>query len=477
MKRRHVLKGAGLTAAAGLLGFATIAPRLEEQPESDAEEPETPPSLPTTPEEPSRELADEYGTVVDVVEAGADPTGGAPINPLLQDRAGDDTLLRFPGGTYTLDPGTVEGYSHLGIVAAGADRPTFVPPPDECLGNGPYFHFDQLDDFLLQGPHFDFRRDGSGGEVRVTAAGDATVRDVTVLGSCPEQVASFRFDVLDAAATGLVENYRSINIHEDPDLTGVYVGRQHAGELTFRNCEVNGFSGNGIYASAPGLPDGQGGIVNIENGTYNNNNIANIRLGTSQSTARGASVLVDISPPEHVGVNARGIRLRNQADQLIEDCHIEFTKDAGQSFGAIVFHPANGGAVVRDTEIAVDKDTVQAIRAFPPEDDPSSPPVFENLTITGSASLETAALVENRDGTEFRNCTFKQTGTDRGGIYLHESTGCRIVDSRIEVTGDPLVLRTSDVEIRNTTLVTPSGEEHIEAQHASDGDFVPTRGE
>jgi hypothetical protein len=473
MKRRHVLKGAGLTAAAGLLGFATMAHRLENDP--DATQPDEQPSLPATPRTPEPELADEYGRVVDVVEAGADPTGDSPINAILADEADDDTLLEFPAGTYRLEPGRLSGYSHLGLLGIGESRPTFVPPPGECIGDGPYFHFDDVAEFLFQGGDFDFRQNDSGGEIRVTATGNATVRDVTIGGSCPAQVANFRFDVVDEAGAGLVENYRSTNSQHDPWLTGVYVGQDHAGELTFRNSEVHGFSGNGIYASAPGLPEGAGGVVNVENGAYRNNNIANIRLGTVQSTARGAEVRVDTSPPEHVGVNARGIRLRNQQDQLVENCNIEFTAEAGSSFGAIVFHPANGGALVRDTQIRIEKDTVQGIRAFPPAEETTMAPEFENVTVTGGASLENAALIEARPNTEFRSCEIKQTGTDRGGIYLHESPGCRIVDCEIEVTGDPLVLRKSDVQIENTTFISPTGTEHIESQHADDGDFVPTR--
>jgi len=73
----------------------------------------------------------------------------------------------------------------------------------------------------------------------------------------------------------------------------------------------------------------------------------------------------------------------------------------------------------------------------------------------------------------FRNCTIDQTGTDRSGIYLRFSEGCEIVDSHIEVDNNAFVIRKSNATIRNTTVVTPGGERHIEEMDAEDGVFTP----
>src|SRR6056297_2958482 len=48
----------------------------------------------------------DYDTVIDVAEAGADPTGEESITPVLDRLCNDgatDTLLRFPPGTYAMD--------------------------------------------------------------------------------------------------------------------------------------------------------------------------------------------------------------------------------------------------------------------------------------------------------------------------------------------------------------------------------------
>jgi hypothetical protein len=424
-----------------------------------------------------------FDTVVRAVDAGADPTGREPINPILEEFAGDDTLLSFESGTYRLAPTKLTDLSHFGIAAAYGRRPTFVPTNQACPTKGePYLTFEGVSNLLVDSVDFDFRLGGSGGEIRIIAEGDATFSDVSAVGNCRAQTAMLRMDVTDEDGTGLFENVALSNHADNPSLTGIYVGKAHAGTLTVRNCDVRGFSGNGLYASPPGLPDGGNGAVHVRDGTYRNNNIANVRLGSTGASARDVEILVDRVPPEHVGVNARGIRLTDRADQVVENCTLRFGEDAGRSFGGVVFHPDSGHATVKDTEVVVNRDDVHGLRAFPfsgsedeesEEGDGTGEPVFENVTVSGSAAGGHAALIAGRDGAVFRNCTVEQTGADRGGIYLRYSENCELVDSRIDVTGNPLVIRQSNVRIRNTTIVTPDGERHIEEMRAEDEDFTP----
>jgi hypothetical protein len=435
-------------------------------------------SKPTTetPEAVDVPNADEFGTVVDAVEAGADPDGEEPINGVLEAFAGDDTLLLFPDGTYRLQPITLADYSRFGIAGAAGAKPTFVAEADNCLGGGnSYFDAENVDGFLLESIAFDFTGESTGGTVRITADGDASVINVRASGQCDDQIALFRLDVVDESATAVVQGLRLDNHSPDSWLTGVFVGKQHAGDVIFRNATIQGFTDNGLYASAPGLPDGEGGIVHVEGGTYRNNNVANVRLGSEGSVARGVTSISDAPPPSdgEVTANARGFRLRSGYGQLIEDCTVRITGDSRFTHGGIVFHETNGGATVRDTQVDIDRHDTPAIRLFPRSNDNPETPTFENVEITGSAADGRAVLLSDRDETVFRNCSITQSGENRNGIRFRDSMDCRLIDSTIDVTNHPLVLENSSVRIENTTLITPDGTEEIDERDATDGEFAP----
>lgn len=479
MTRRRFLRHAGLAGVAGVVGVASVGGLSREQePGPESQPQETPTETPRTVDGPGPvRYADRYGTVVDAVEAGADPEGKTPINDVVEAHVADDTLLSFPGGTYLIQPLGISGISNFGIAASYDDPPTFVPARGACRPASPYLLFTGIEDFLLDGVTFDFTRIESGGPLYLFPEGESAIRKVRVTGSCREQITTVRIDVNDEDDETLVENLVAENDDGGSELlTGVYVGKNHAGTLTFRDCRVRGFSNNGLYASAPGNDDGRDGEVHVVGGRYENNNISGIRLGSTGATARDASVVVDESPPANGAVNARGIRLRGRRGQLVEGCDVYVGPGTERSFGAVVVHPDTAGATVRATEMTVDHDTTPALQAFPPSRSVSSRLVLEDLTIDGDSAGAYAALVDSRDGTVFRDCTITQPGDDRGGIYLRSSSDCRIVDCRIDVTGNPLVLRGTTVRVENTTLVTPDGEEHIEEMEASDEDFTP-RGE
>lgn len=474
MERRRFLQQGAVAGAAGVAGLVAYS-RYDDPPDDGGgRSTESTDSADITPhdEDGTVRHADAFGTVVDAVAAGADPEGDEPIGELLEQYADDDTLLSFAPGTYLFPTLTLDGYDHLGIAAASDQRPTFIAPAGSCVDSDPHVQFQAVTDFLLEGIDFDFRRSGAGGAVNVIADGDATVRDITCLGNCRQQITMFRMDIRNPDGTGLVENYRAENTEDSGWMTGAYVGQRHSGEVTFRNCELSEFTDNGLYGSAPGVEDGGGGVVHTENGTYRNNNVSNLRLGTDGSTSRGDTIVVE-SPPEAESVNLRGVRFRRGVDQVVEDCDLTFGETVTNSFGAIVFHADNQGAHVADTQVTMHADRVPAIQAFYLAGDSDSAPTFENLTVDGDASRGYAALINGRDGTSFRNCTVEQTGDQRDGVRIAYSDDCELVDSRIDVTGYPLILRDSTLRIRNTTFVTPDGERHVDRMDAGPGDFRP----
>lgn len=98
------------------------------------------------------------------------------------------------------------------------------------------------------------------------------------------------------------------------DGEGVFVRPEHEGVANFEHCWIEGFTDNGLYGSAPGGSNGNDGSVNVTGGLYRNNNIANIRVGGSNSTIEGATVVLTEQRRGLWGasrsVNMRGIWVR-----------------------------------------------------------------------------------------------------------------------------------------------------------------------
>jgi len=84
---------------------------------------------------------DDYATVVDVTEAGADDTGSESITPVLEKLRDDNTLLVFPEGEYFMDEQfRFTGFDNFGVVGENA---TLVPA-DFHEFNGPRYRLFRL---------------------------------------------------------------------------------------------------------------------------------------------------------------------------------------------------------------------------------------------------------------------------------------------------------------------------------------------
>jgi len=386
-----------------------------------------------------------YGTVVDVVEAGADPNGREPINPILEEHAGDDTLLVFPRGEYLMDGiWQLREFERFGIVGDGA----VVRPPDGYSGY--LFGFginDRAVDLHFEGITFDITAPDTGIRPLHASIEDRLyVKDVTVRGLHDTDQDSFRFDVTSPDGEGVVENLRM------PDggvpqylITACYVGDISVGQLTFRDCHIAGYPDNGIYASQANGP------VHVIGGLYENNNVSNVRV-SSDAVIRGVTVR---SNQRIEGFNnVRGIRLRSGRNILVEDCDVEFS-EVRRSGGAIVMHDDLQTAVVRNTRVRVDTDGVPAIIAKSPAHPlPDGAPGlrFENVEISGTAADDSAIVLDERESNELSGICIHQSGARRNGIRMIRSNDNRLRDSWIHVTGEPLVLQNSRTTRENVTM-------------------------
>ncbi len=450
-RRRDVLRlGAG--AVAGLAGCpGQDGPGPGTETTSRGSEATRNATASTSAGEIPADYVERFDSIVDVTDAGADPSGSRPIDGVVRSEAADDTLLVFPEGRYRVDALSMPAPDGFGFVApVGVDAaivPTSGNPDIE------WFLLSDVTDFVYDGLDIDLRESGPVGGTVLSGPGDMTVRNVRVRGGYETfEQQLMRIDVTDETGEALVENFVAAGVDKPGvNTTGLYVGRTHAGSITIRDCRLEGFSDNALYASPPGGDgdryDAMDGAVHVRGGLFKNNNIAGIRIGSTGSTVKNATVVVD-EVPRHMdddSLNARGIRLRGKRDQVIENCRIVYGPDAGRTTGALTINGANGHATIRNVDVEMNRDDTRAILAKAPEVDGDVAPTFENVTVSGSAAGEQTVTITERPGTTFEGCCIRQSGDGRDGIQFVGSPNCSVDDSRIDVPGSPIVLENSSL--------------------------------
>lgn len=264
------------------------------------------------------EYDDEYDTVLNVVDLGADNSGQESITPILESNRRHNTLYYFPPGQYYMDSQfRFTGTDNLGFVG---DDATLIPAN--------YYDFD--------GPQFRLFRLGTGsrpvGRVRFEGFDvDQTAPDtgIRVIDTYARERLDVRgvhihghhdsgtwgpghFNLTEPDGTGIVERFRAPdggawidNTPHDGHWRGPIgiEANQNRGRLTFRRCWLGGFPDNGLYASG-----GSGQII-VNGGVYRNSNGANIRVGGDNSRIEWPTVEVTETRPEDR--SQRGIRLEN----------------------------------------------------------------------------------------------------------------------------------------------------------------------
>ncbi|MDS0300762.1 hypothetical protein NDI76_18595 [Halogeometricum sp. S1BR25-6] len=405
-------------------------------------------------------------TVDAVADLGLDPDEGAVVDETLAS-VEPGTRVEFPTGRYRIDSCWIRS-DNVGLVAADGADPVFVPAEPTAESEDWTLLLKTGGDYVVSGVEFDFTREGYGGSLRLMAReGDFHVEDVRVRGIAPDSVDGLAVAVDDPDGVGTVERFyaRDGSGYDSPS-HGIFVADSHAGRLDVVDCEVWNWSDNGLYASSPGYVGSYGGTettergdgeVHVLGGVYKNNNIANVRIGTTDSSVKGVTVVnernpsgdtwdsrgYDIMPrsgsePDPV-VNARGIWLANRTNLLVEDCDVHM--ETGRASGAIVVGNSVGAAVVRDTRVRVTSDDVgQVVGAGSPNvqwDDTRI--TFSNVSVTGYGGSGGAAVrVRGRDGTVFDGCCLRLDADGQHGVVFEDGAG-QFKDTRISCSGEAVV--------------------------------------
>lgn len=405
-----------------------------EQGRTRTESSETPTESSETPTEPAPPMSDQFGTVVNLADQGADTETEESIVPLLEEYSGDDTLLYLPSGQYLMD----ELWRHKRFDNFGlyGDRATIVPPQGYT---GALFLLGGTEgsrNCHVEGLHFDFTDPETASPPIIARVEDGLlVRDVSVAGTAGRT----QFEVLDPHGTGLVEDlHLPDGGFADAYPPGVYVSELNRGELTVSNASIANYPNNGIYASSSTGP------VRVVGGTFENNDISNVRVGDDGLIK---DVEIRCTDTDREFRNTRGIWVKGTG-ATVERCSIRI--DAGNSSdGAIVIYD---GVTVRDSRIQIDSDDVAAILAKDPEetatdaDTVTEPTNVENVAIDGTAANGSAVSVINHDGCVFDGMSVDQWGEDRDGFEFYDVSGAMLRDSTIDVTGTPVIRNQSTVQ-------------------------------
>ena len=386
---------------------------------------------------------------MNVVEEGADPTGGESITPVLEKLREDDTLVEFPDGRYYMDRKLrFTGFENFGL--RGRGNATLVPPNYWSFRGDSHklfrlgTNYAPGRDLHVENFRVDLRAPNTGARpFEVSVSDGLLVRDIEVLGqhdSGTRGVGLFR--VTDRDGEGLVQGFRApaggahnavtpANLLARGGPTGILCNQGHRGTITFRNCVLGPFPDNGLYAA------GGDGVVNVEGGVYRNSGTASIRIGGRRASIDGTRVVVDQDP---FGIPQEGIRLDygewfdlNDVTIDIEKPHGEalnvmnevggaFLKNSSLSMGENAHRCVQINPEVRETYLKnVDIDISDSNTAVNIEGENTSNVGLADVRITGDAGGEVMrhAVRCERDGCEFRRLKIDQPGGNkRRGIVL-----------------------------------------------------------
>jgi hypothetical protein len=392
-----------------------------------------------------------FDKVVDMVDdAGADPNGNEACDGALQSAAGSDTLLKFPSGTYKLaEENALNGYSNFGIVGEG--DVTFNVPDDST---DKVININYGTNVLVENVTVD--HGSATPTVQVAPDDGLEVHGLEMLGrgigpaTSGDAPNAFNPMVRSSGGEGMVEN---ITLHNEGRMgaysrTGVWIGETNKGTITMRNCNVEGFSGNGVYASR--TP----GVVKVEGGVYKNNDVSQVRIGSSGSYVEGVTAETDLSesrsPNPDDMLNGSGIRLesdRGGSGAEIRDCDVRVGPEVNADGGIQIFSNYEN-FTIENTRVEYNTQGY-SIRAKSADNPENGGGTLSNVSVTGDATDWVGVLIEDRQDTTVKNCCIQQTGGGRTGLALDNCDGSTVEDCTINAGAQAVRIRNGDVSVSN----------------------------
>lgn len=443
---------------------------------------------PTEEQPPGRE----FGTVYDVVEQGADPNGEEPVDSVLSQLVGDDTLLQFPPGTYYLNDLAVENVTNFGM--EGNDATLKLTQTGRAI----FLRFTRVEDLYMSGFTIDNTAQNTAAWCAVdVVGGDNVIEDYTVDGFVDVTSRTNGFTIMvEGRDTSLrLENVDLRKGGINGAATFVFPQREfenpsrRPGSLTFKDCVMKGWGKEGLYASP------HSGPIRVIGGEYANNAIVQVRVGSGnapeRAIVRDVTVTVD-QVPEYMpegNRNLRGIWLKEGDMATIENCDITLENITREdTAGALIVNNQFGRATIRDCSITVDNIQRPAIEIQKPAETyeprwmPSLdhlPPAWgitvENVVINSQNTKTESVRIDERPSCTIRDVEIDNVGEQTDGVLLSDLYRCQIIRGSIDCDAIPVKVEFEGdhnncvLHLKNTSL-------HSAASNASDEQISNTIG-
>lgn len=285
-----------------------------------------------------------FDRIVNIVEAGADPSGKQDAAPVIDRELRDNSLLVFPKGRYKLNSQIARyGGTNMGMVGQNAVLTHgeveaingFTVTAGEYSGKAQHFKMGSADDpmqgnFVFGGFTADWRQKNTGMQIlHISTAGTAEVSNVRQAGmhdlGCqgPIRLNPTTTDSrvvarnLDLRAGG--ETYqKTINTRSERSgggefgrswsTTGVAGHPEQSGHVRIRNVYCGGWPDNGIYQLG-GKANEDPATVEVVGCVAANSHPSNIRIGGKNSKIINCTVITDESFDKDFYFEQRPIRL------------------------------------------------------------------------------------------------------------------------------------------------------------------------
>jgi hypothetical protein len=421
-------------------------------------------------------------TVVNVAETNPDVLDGeTPLNEVLSAHSGARTKFVLPEGRYHLD-GRFEHNDCEAIAVVGDPHATLVvTDPDQQYGLDVGGGWGASPDASattveIRNLTFDMTADGVGAQaVSARASDDLRIEDVAVEGESSsagkKALGAIYAAVTHPEGSGVVNVSLSDGCAFEPESypdqsptesqtshpIGINVSDDHRGEVTFRDCHVEGWVNNGGY-----LAGGEGPCL-VTGGLWKDNGNANLRLGDGDE-ARDVRIEMDETTYTGCGLWLQEVDCRVSGGELhLPNCDNDGIRVSGRS------------ARVRDLKI----DCTSSARPIKVNDGDGKV-VLENVELvdSGDGSKHNYAVELWRGETELRNCrfAFRNGDENRNGVNV---LGARIVFDGVTAThdaadGTTVLVKADDATFRDSTF---RGRVDVDRKNASvprvkDSDFT-----
>ncbi len=431
-----------------------------------------------------------FDRVVDAVaDLGCNPKGNADVSSKVKSALDGKTLIEFPSGTYHWEGSISLNTDRIGIRGTSDDVLfTFPEGYNEFFING------SCEQALYENFDVDVRSENTATGIRVASECGFHIENIEHIGrgtaNSNDVTRCWQLRVNDPDATGTIKNFVAkkgsawAHYKGGDGRVGISV---YGGEGTIKiiDCHLEEFGNNGIYASR------SLSSIQIEGGTYRNNNVSGIRFSGEGSYVDGATVEVD--PSKYSGPHTReddSFKMRGIVVEQSPD-DIGQRDDAGAKIRntdvIIQDNPTMGSAIsmwtggrtlsMSDSQIVYNNDGTPAIyregKTSQSDNSTDSDPRWlrmDTVQITGSAAKGPTILVEEADNTRFTNCYIEQTGSDRQGIVFSNCQNVLLRKCVINVSGEAISFESSSGELKNVWVSRSSSPSCVSTPSSSSRD-------